>query len=179
MDRTFTADEAAEYLRGIADALEKGCVKIDETELEVEGPVRVKGTLEAKPGKTSLKMKLRFIPAGVVVDVEDEEPEEAEDVGGQSDQPYKKLKKAMGKKFKSIQTRLKNEVMPPLVDLDDFYRDCLAMTGYPGNGDEYYEQFNATARQMMEAAGSEDISGLRDAVEALGRMKRDCHALYK
>lgn len=180
MAKVFSVEEAAAYLRQIADALEQGHIKFAETELDIEGAVEIKSALKSRRKGTTLKMKILFAPNEGTESVKDEAAADIPvETNGNGDLPYKKLKKRMGAGFKKIKTHLKNDRMPPPADLEPFYLDCLAMIDYPGKGDEYYPRFKKAALRMMEMARAQDPTGFTTTIEAIDQMRKDCHAEYK
>ena len=182
----LTPEAAAHYLRQLADALDQGRVKINQTDQELEGVIGVKGSVRNKAGRTALRLKLKFTGISELTADEAVMVEEAdaaiESETASPDEPetsYKKLKKRMSRRLRALSKQAEEGVMPGLEDVEAFYTDCRAMTGFPGLGDEYYDRFNEGARVMLEEAKSGRPEGLGQALEALKAMRKECHSLYK
>jgi XXXCH domain-containing protein len=190
IDGLFSAVDAAELLRRLAEGLEQGVVRFNEHEVAFAGQVKIKGEIKAKKDKTGLKLNLKF--PGVAPSAEEtpdndpvtkpvEEDESEEDVSGPDSgkKSYKKLKKKMKGEFKEIRAYIARDETPPVELIEVFQADCQIMTSFPDKGDEYYEQFNAEAYDMLGAAQSGDLEALKTSINNLAGMKAACHERYK
>jgi len=185
----FTPQEAAEYLRQLADDLEAGIIVLDEDELDINGEVKLKQSLKMKEDKSSLKFKLKvtFVPpkpeseatpAGVAntASAAVVEASAAEDENLPS---YKKLKKNMAKQFKEIRDALEAGSMPGEELAASFCENCRLMTIHPGKGDPYYPHFRSATQSFKFAVEAGDLEDAKAAVEELKQLKTDCHDRFK
>ena len=190
MERLLSAADAADFFANLAEGLKQGVVRFNDNEVAFEGQVKVKGELKAKESKTGLKLSLKF--PGITTAAEDapvegggaeaEAEDEKDDESGDSkagSKSYKKLKKKMKAEFKEIQAYLGRDETPPMELIETFQADCQIMTSTPEKGDEYYEQFNAEAYEMLGAAQSGDLEALKNSIGKLSAMKDACHERYK
>lgn len=190
MERLFTAADAAEFFANLAEGLKQGVVRFNDSEVAFEGQVKIKGELKAKESKTGLKLSLKF--PGIALAAEDKPVDDAEAKAEAPDEEgsepgdskpgvksYKKLKKKMKAEFKEIQAYLGRDEIPPMELIETFQADCQIMTSVPENGDEYYKQFNAEAYEMLGAAQSGDLEGLKASIGKLSAMKNACHERHK
>ena len=181
---SFTPEEAAGYLRQLADDLESGAVKLHPEHLELESEVKVKEEIKSKKGHTNIKIKLKFETAdlsdaspaleadeqaGIQEPVEQAEASAVAAPDPEDEQPvrskasYKRLKKAMGKDFGKLGKLADGEDPTELARLvDSFAAQGRKMCTYPGEkyGEEHYGEFLADIERMEQAARAGDLKGL-------------------
>lgn len=190
--------EAAEYLRWLADAVEREAVELTGSEEGLSGLIRIKESVKTKTDKSAHKIQIKFSVPRPEQDLRiGLEPEAELVIGGGPDSSgpplptapsltaepsgpsYKKLKKAMAKEFAAIRKRLKEGLPPDPVLIKPFYDQCLMMIGYPGKGDPHYPRFRVAAEAMLKAAEAGDRTGLETALEDLAGLKKECHKEFK
>lgn len=188
---TLSREEAAKYLRRLAEQLDEGVLQVSEHEIELQGQVKIKEALKSKKGKTSVKVSFKLSTQ----EVPDEEPKADSSQEAESDEPqekeapkesgeggsYKKLKKLMGKQSKEIRKVLKEGGEPGSPELLAFCESCMQMITFKGKdrGEEQYPSFEAQAQALRAAVEANDQAAAKEAFLALEGMKRDCHQEYK
>ena len=192
----FSPAEAADYLRQLADALEKGHIALRSEELELEGDVKVKQELKTKSGKATLKINLKIVaPIPVAAPeaaseqdeagVEGEGEGEAEgfvEITPQEDDPgesegkpsYKKLKKAMSKSFGNLRAMRKEGNLPAAEDVAVFAAQGREMCTFESEkyGPESYADFLAALDKLEAASVAGDDQSLDAALSDLWACRR-------
>ena len=92
---------------------------------------------------------------------------------------YKALKKEMQTTFRQIGTKITTNQVPDDPLMRAFQKEIRAMVRYPDRGEPHYNTFEAACRRLVRACQGSQMDELRQAFEALKRMKKDCHARYK
>lgn len=92
---------------------------------------------------------------------------------------YKALKKKMRGDMKRLEWYVSESRLPPTHELEGFLGHALAMTRFPGKGDEHYPRFVAALTVLREAVASQDLSAFAAALGHLSQVKKECHAKYK
>jgi len=92
---------------------------------------------------------------------------------------YKALKKEMQTTFKQIGAKIATNQIPddPLMRI--FRKEIRAMVSYPDRGEPHYNAFETACRRLVKACQGNRMDEMRQAFEALQRMKKDCHDRYK
>ncbi len=195
---TLSREETVRYLRRLADQLEEGAIQVSNEEMEFEGQVKVKESLKAKKGKTSVKVQFKLStqeihqeeaagegPAEAAPDealvVSDGATAPAEAETDQSKPlSYKKLKKVMDKQFDAIGKRLEEGAALDPSEVKAFYDNCLLMTSFDKAklGSAMYPEFEAKAQAFLEAGQGSDADALQQAYRDLKAMEKACHKKY-
>ena len=204
----LNAAQAADYLRQLADQLDKGQISFIDEDGAIEGEVKVKESYKAKPGKKALKVQLKLsmpaavsesgdleaeTPAGALDSGPDDAPAPESIPGGPEEPPaeqedyslrqtpesYKKLKKRMAKDVKLISKLIEADELPSLELARAFHDDCGHMTSFPGKGDPYYGDFDKASDAFFDAVQCGDMQSASQAMADLMRMKKDCHKEFK
>ncbi len=173
----FTAREAAERLRALADELEEGVVTINEQKCLIAAGTEVKVRLKAKDDTFSAK--LRFKLTNTLPDAEAGEGKTTSSKETDTES-YMDLKRRMSKDFKAIKNSCIQEQTLPEADLvERFYLDSKTMCTYPSKGKDFFETFLKQADLFYEAFKTSDLAAMGTAVTALGQIRRDCHERHK
>lgn len=193
LEKAMSPQEAAEFLRGLADSLESGHLDMGELELELDQSIKVKQSVKNKGGKVSFKLKLKYekltaplaagadqAPASLFSSQALEGAPAALEGEQVRERPsYKQLKKEMGKVFKLITKPLAEGALPGADTVAGFLAQCQLMTSYPGRGDEHYADFLAQAEALSVAVAAGQLEEARQAAAGLEAAKKSCHAQYK
>lgn len=192
----FTPQQAAEYLRTLADALEKGEVPFGGHELELEGEITLKESFKNKKHGAALKLKLSLSSAAVDQGSDGEPPESPEldqpqtaeteppaaaqaQAGPDKRPSYKSLKKHLQKAFKALKKVAGSGEMPQAQILADFTSHARLLTTYAGKGDPNFEAFSARLDELEAAVQAGDAPALQAALADLSQMKKTCHQQFK
>ena len=169
IERLIPRSELPIFFRELADALEaKG-----EGELAgVEDFGKLKIAVEEEFEQISLKMRMKPKKSTSDLDEDDDDTEEK----GQL--KYKTLKKRMKSSFKIIFNTVKEGQLPPEAVIGSFLADSALMVGYPGHGDEHYEEYTTTCAALEKAFKEGDVEKMTLAVNELAAQKGRCHAQY-
>jgi XXXCH domain-containing protein len=92
---------------------------------------------------------------------------------------YKALKKEMQATFKQLGLKIAQNQIPDGQLLHTFQKEVIEMIGFPDRGEPHYDAFEAACRRLVEACQNNQMDEMRQAFEALKKMKKDCHARYK
>ncbi|MFH2127062.1 MAG: GAK system XXXCH domain-containing protein [Pseudomonadota bacterium] len=189
----FSAAEAADYLRQLADALEHGHIALRSEDLELEGDVKVKQALKTKFGKATLKINLKIVaPVPVAapevvpaqgekagfVEITAPEEEPAESEGKAS---YEKTKKALAKNLSGLKSIRNEGGMPSLADASAFLAQAREVCTFDEAkyGSENYPRFLAALNRVEAALAAANGSALDEALDEVGQCKSDCHQKFK
>lgn len=183
----FTPAEAADYLRQLADALEKGHITLNSEELELEGEVKVKQELKTKSGKATLKINLKIVAPVPPVASEPgdgyvEISQEAEPAPESGPKPsFKKLKKAMSKSFASLKAVRKAGNVPSADEVALFTAQGREMCSFDEAkyGAEFYPRFLAALEQLEAAAAAGAPEAVDAALTELAQSRAECHDKFK
>lgn len=172
VERIMSRQEAARYLRRVADQVESGGAAAEAPPEPAIGDFKkLKIGLKSRGEQVELKIKVK--PAGFA----GEAGGALTDKGEKS--AYKTLKKKMKSDFKAIRESLVNGGFPPPETVSAFLRDSDAMLAYPGYGDEYYAEYQAACGRFQTAFDGGDLPGCQAACQAIDRIKKACHDQYK
>ncbi|MFH1032996.1 MAG: GAK system XXXCH domain-containing protein [Pseudomonadota bacterium] len=187
-EKIMSPAEAAQFLRSLAEHLEKGQMEFGDVLVDLDAPFKVKQSLKAKSDKISFKLKLKYDKAMAtmggptggdhpLLDSDDDDEDEPQDAGRRPS--YKKLKKAMSGPFKQIKQSLAAGQSPPLELARSFCQQCLTMTEYPGKGEEHYASFQEQARLLLASVERGDLAQAQKSLAALDAQKQSCHDEHK
>lgn len=186
----FSPGQAAEFLRGLADALEHGRLELGPEELAPEGEVRVKQSLREKGGRRELKLKIKLglgMPQTAAPDDTAAAPAAApagdDDMadlpGWEPPTTFKRLKKHMAGEYKSLRRALASGQAPEPISVAALVADGRLMIGYPGKGEEGYAAFGQALDALEAAAAAGDVGAMSEALSEMGAQRRKCHAARK
>lgn len=181
-------NQAAEYLRWLADQVEREAVELAEADEGLDWLIRIKESISPGTGKSSHRIKIKFsvpVPDGAEPSARSEaeepvqDPSPGETDGLRRDQSFSRLKKDMAAEFSRLKKSLKGGRLPQSGDVVAFCRLCLEMITHPGRGEEHYPELEAAARELVTASEADDAHRLAEALEKLGKLKSACHKRYK
>lgn len=177
-EKSCSMAEAAEILKAAGAALETGgTLDIDGQAVDMKDCAKLKLGLKKKGETVTVKLEVK---SGAAAGEEGEEDDEEKDDVKKSPAPsYKKLKKRMGEDFKSIGKALDAGAPMSPEAVPRFLEDAAAMTGFPGKGDEFYDDFRKDCDAFRDAIQSADAGRTADAYAALKDRKKQCHGIYK
>jgi XXXCH domain-containing protein len=188
-EKIMSPVEAAQFLRTLADHLERGQMEFGEVLVDLDAPFKVKQSLKAKSDKLSFKLKLKYekslatvggLASGSHPLLERDEDDDDETWELAPHRPsFKKLKKAMSSPFKQIKQALQAGQLPPLELTQSFCGQCLAMIGYPGHGDEHYPGFQEQALRLLTTVEQGSLNEAQEALAVLNSQMKSCHDAYK
>ena len=189
----FTPAEAADYLRQLADALERGHIALSSEDFELEGEVKVKQEMKTKSGKATLKIKLKIVapvppempaPCEGVAEItpeEEGEGEGAEPSAGEELPSYKKIKKAMTKTFNALKNLRKQQNLPSVDEVAAFTALARQMCAFEEEkyGSEQFPRFLAALEQLESAVAAGEAQAIDEALVELTACRTDCHKAFK
>jgi len=167
-EMSMSKDQAAHFLRTVADCIENGKPVIEEYDIDLSDFLKLKMSLKRISDLMNVKLKLKFVSQGDEEgDVEFEE------------EKYSKLKKRMEVYFKDLLKSLQAGQVPSREIVSVFLSDSEQMTGYTGYGDEHYQEYRQACRDFEQAYEQEDLVGLKACADTLNTLKNRCHDKYK
>ncbi len=174
-EKVMSAKNAADFLRALAQEIEHGNLEeLKEFDLAFDDFKKMKLELKREGDQLHLKAKAKIVAAGMVCG------EAAGDEAEADGEPkYKTVKKRMDKCFKSMGEALKKGLMPEKGEVALFIADSELMVGYPGHGDEHYDQYAKLCVQLNVACENGDLAAMREKYGELKAMKKLCHEQYK
>ncbi len=171
VERLMSRQEAARYLRKVADQLESGTPADEPASDPAIGDFK-KLKIGLKNRGEQVEMKIKVKPT-VFCDEAGSSPEKGEKSA------YKALKKKMKSDFKAIRESLVNGGFPLKETVGAFLRDSEQMVAYPGYGDAYYAEYQTACGRFQSAFEGGDLPGCQAACQELDRLKKACHDRYK
>ena len=197
----FDPKEGAAYLRRLADRLEEGRFDIDRAALDLEEQVKIKKSIKEKPGRFSIKVKVKMAgsdpsqeearpvletapakepgPAATAPKKAPAEKPKAAPAPKKRKPSFKRLKKKMGGNYRALKAALREESLPESGLAEEFLDQCRRMVAYPGKGDPYFEDFGRAAEALAQALAQEDREAAAAAVAELDRLRKNCHRRFK
>jgi XXXCH domain-containing protein len=175
--QVMTAKEAADFLRTVADKLEKvepGGTDPSAADLGNLRKLRISLKRDSEFGQISVKMKTRYFD-----EWRKEEGEIVPEVEAERKPSFKELKKRMKGSFKEIFKSLANGTFPSEEAVESFARDAELMITFPKRGEEHYEEFKKACAQFREAFQKRDLAECQTKSNELNRMKTECHSDHK
>jgi XXXCH domain-containing protein len=172
--KSMSREELGQYLHTLADAVQNAA-EMDDQRLALLQTAFEKLELKCKRETNGfgLTLKLKAELGGTPV----KEKTRVASVGPSGS--YKALKKEMQTTFKQIGAKITTNQIPNAPLIRTFQKEIRAMVRYPDRGEPHYEAFEAACRRLVSACQGNQMDEMRQAFEALKRMKKDCHARYK
>ncbi len=161
-------EKVSSFLRMLADGIDRGTFTYTGGEYSLEELEGYKLTIESNRLYPTVKMKSTLLPRQPVMGPEREGVES-----------YRDLKKRMNRAFKGIGAHLKEGLFPDRDLMTRFYQECLQMTGYPGKGDNRYEDFRGVANRLMAAVERGSLEEARLAYSDMNNIMDTCHMEFK
>ena len=184
----LTPREAARLLRDLADQLERGVVTLNQREVHLEHALVLEQSLKPEEDGLAYKLKLKYKPAASPATQPDQAP------GGQEPTPaqaakaveegapphsFKELKRALSGPFKEIKAALAQGGLPPAGLARGLWQTCQQLLAQTGGQDQGFVELEQQAGQLARAVEQGDMARAGQAVQAMGRIKSDCHARSK
>lgn len=174
-EKVMSFKNATDFLRTLAQMIEHGNMdELKEFDLTFDDLKKMKLELKREGDQLHLKAKVKIVAPCAVCG--EEAGEEAE-AGGKP--KYKTVKKRMDKCFKAMGEALKKGIMPEKSEVALFIADSELMVGYPGHGDEHYDQYAKLCVQLNVACENSDLAAMQEKYGELKAMKKLCHEQYK
>ena len=93
---------------------------------------------------------------------------------------YKVLKKRMSQDFKVITKNcIKEENLPSSSLVERFRQDSIRMCSYPGKGEDFYKAYLKQVEVLYQYFKGSDLKAMNLAINALNRIKKECHSKHK
>ena len=172
----LTTDEAARYLRDIADSLENGSMDLDSSGLEWNEIRELEMSLQNRDGRVSLKTEVKPWTKHRKGKHKDFGPG---DTTGGRQKPFKALKKDMEKTFKGIRSSLRQDSLPTPEEARELQEQALEMERQAGPGREEYLAFIRLAEGLAQAVTDGDLERSRGLLGDLEGAEKECHAKCK
>jgi len=174
--QTMPPQEAANFLRRLADQVEAGTLEMGDLRVEAEGPLEVITSGKTKHCRASFKLEMKYLKPLEAVCHPEPEPAHPPD---QAPPEFKQVKKGLAQCFKQIRNHLKKgePVAPELAER--FLEFCRQMCSDPRGQEPAYREFARQAGELAPPAERGDRAGLQEVVERLGLLKSQCHKRYK
>lgn len=174
-EKVIPSENAADFLRVLAQMIEHGNPEeLKEFGLAFDDFKKMKLELKREGDQLHLKAKVKTVAAGTVCGEATAEGMEAD-----GKPKYKTVKKRMDKCFKSLGEALKKGLLPEKGEVALFIADSELMVGYPGHGDEHYDQYAKLCVQFNVACENGDLVAMQEKYAELKAMKKLCHDQYK
>ena len=172
--KTLSRDELSRYLHTLADALQNKDAGYDPPLALLQSPFdKLEFKCKRETERFDIKLKLKTEAKAI------RPAKDPETAPGLAPGDYKALKKRMQATFKEVGRAVSENRIPSQQVIQTFKEDVTAMVGFPDRGEPDYEAFEALCKDLAEACRQKRPDDIRQAFEALNKMKKDCHARYK
>lgn len=167
----LSPQEAASFLRNLAQALEKGHLNLQDVDLDWEKISKLK--LELKNIDGHIKLKTKVKPEAADSGPKDQKvmAEEVDQVSAaKTSEPakaktgFKPLKKMMQKTLASIEAPLQHNEQPALADVQALADHAGEMLQYAGQNLELYNKFQDKTRELLQAAQEANLTQIQALV---------------
>lgn len=193
----LTPEQAADYLRQMADHLEQGQVVFGADSLELEGVVLVREKLKAKGHGAQLKLKLKLEvqdhsaqpaprprPAKAQAKPKSQaKPAKAtakpQAAAADQTEDYKGFKKDLNAALKQIKQAMDSGEAPDASRIKGFCDACDRLITFPGKGEANYQAFAQKISALRQAAQAGDPAAIKQALDQMRAMKSACHKQFK
>ena len=172
--KTLSRQGLGDFLHTVANAVQRSG-EIHESELALLQTDFDKLELKCKPEADGITIKLKFKTDARREPLQEGVREPLTDPSGD----YKALKKRMQANFKRLGVTIAANRIPDDPLIHAFQTEAMKMIRYPDRGEPHYNAFEAACRRLTEACQNNRPGEVRQAFEALIKMKKDCHARYK
>ncbi len=173
--------ELPRHLKLLADMIEKRKLPILDSIVKIDDISSFKLSLKYRKYEDIVKTKIIIEPTGdsIKEDVYEYKTIFMDNRIIKSKPSYKKLKKSMDNNFKHIKNSIEFKRIPSIKIATDFYKECELMTLYTKNGEDYYEDFLDTAKDLYDSIKNEKIQDAVKSLKKLDYIQNECHKLYK
>ncbi len=160
-------NELAEFLRTLADCVEKGKESLPEYDIDLSEYNKFRVSFKKYLDSMVVKCKIRY--NGVEEEYEDD-PE----------YQYEILKQRMKTYFRELQESVEAGLFPSREIMSVFLKDSETMTSFSGFGDEKeYTEYMKACNELKQSYDNEDLSNLRRKLHDLEQCKDQCHDKFK
>jgi len=179
IENSLAAEQVAGFLRTLADELEgarEGGLQQFGIDLHDFNKIKL-GLRRGETGELFFKIKVRENAAK-----ERQAVKERPKKGGDEDpdqQQYKVLKKRLKANFAALGRAILAKELPEPHIMQAFLQDSREMTGRPGFGDPFYEEYSRLCSAFEEADKAKDPVRLAECFHNLTACMKSCHARYK
>lgn len=171
-----TSVELASTFRSLADALERGRIRLGTLDVDWKEVSKVALSIRNRAGEANVKLKVesgsqKRVSAGP-------ESQKSTLSAAPKSRPrvgYGALKKRMKKIFKNIMYSLHDHAWPDVQDVEAFVRDSAYMIQFPGKGEEFYREYSQAVGALRAAIAAEDMEGATRIAHQLNDLKTRCH----
>ncbi|MCB2170101.1 MAG: GAK system XXXCH domain-containing protein [Deltaproteobacteria bacterium] len=172
--KSLSREELGDYLHTLADAVQNA-VEVHDQRLAILQTAFEKLELKCKRETKGFGLTLKLKADSRGLSSKGKTPPATTHPAGS----YRALKKEMQTTFKQIGAKITANQIPDAPLIRTFQKEIRAMVRYPDRGEPHYEAFEAACRRLVGACQNNRMDDMRQAYEALKRMKKDCHARYK
>jgi XXXCH domain-containing protein len=175
IDKSFSLEELPEFFREFAMRMERAfgdSEKSQENELTDFSKIRIR----LKKDGTRVGVQIRI--KRDATDIKEVAHSVSESIESEKIS-FKKLKKRMGKSFKSFSRDFENGVIPAAKNLKSFQRDAEQMVTYKGEGETFCQDFTKACSAFLDACRKGDVSIAQGGYERLKKQKSLCHHRFK
>ncbi|MCB2184296.1 MAG: GAK system XXXCH domain-containing protein [Desulfobulbaceae bacterium] len=178
-EKNLSAQQAAAFLRDLADKIESGLVdQMEEVDLQFDDFKKMKIGIKRVDDLIEIKAKVKYSSLHHVA----ENPAESQPSALEEkvEPPaYSILKKRMQKTFKALGVGLRAGKVPEKSLVDSFAADSELMISYSGYGDEFYEVFLQAVQSFLDACDRGNAPEAAKLYNALKARRKECHGRYK
>jgi XXXCH domain-containing protein len=179
VDKVLTGPEAADFLRRLADGLEKNKLMVGDTAVDMRLSIQIEESLDVKGNQVAYDLKVIHRNNAESEPAEAPAPEEAPVKQKDIEPSLKKLKKRMAKSFKAVLDVLQEGELPRLDQVGAFCADADIMISVMDKAQENFPAFKAKCRDLLGAVEHGNLDNAIDTAGDINQMRRDCHAKYK
>ncbi|MFO8033019.1 MAG: GAK system XXXCH domain-containing protein [Desulfohalobiaceae bacterium] len=166
--------QAAQFLRSMANALENGQANLEDLELDWEHIHQLELKLRKREDHVDLKAKVK--PDNQM----QQSPKKTSTKNKDSGQGgFKPLKKDMQKTFQRIKASQKQGALPELEDIQALQHMAEQMCQLAGPEIQEYASFQDKTRLLLEATQQENHEQSQSVIQDLVAAEKNCHAKFK
>ena len=173
-ERKYSVEEAAGFLRKLADTIEQGgSDSLPDFDIGIDEFKKLKVTLTRHNDSIKFKARIKYYtPETIVGDIPTKQQ-------SSENMKFTTLKKMMGKNFKAMGEILGKNELPSRFMVQTFLGESQLMISYPGYGDEFYQAYIAACHDFEKSFLSGDIAAVQKHYSSLIAMKNACHSRNK
>ncbi|GEM_PF-1966425 len=171
VDKVLTGPETADFLRRLADGLDKDKLIVGDTTVGMRRSIQIEESLDVKGDQVTYGLKVTHQGNAA--------PEDAPDRKRDVKPPVKKLKKRMAKSFKAVLDVLQEGELPRLDQVGSFCADTDIMFSVMDKAQEHFPAFKAKCRDLLGAVEHGNLENAIDAAGDINQLRKECHARYK
>jgi len=158
IEMVFRREEACDFLKKLAEAIEQGKSILPEYDLNLAGLKKVKFAIEEEQVDVTLKL----------------DPAKLEEK-----RQYQKIKNRMHVYFEEIQEALSKDILPSRELVTVFIEDSKQMLKFNQLGTEFRKEYEQLLQDLARANKAEDLQLIKATVKLINDCKQRCHELYR